>query len=159
MTTTTGPVATGFAGGARAWLGFAGRGVLLGIGGTAGFLLVFAIGWPWLRAATEVRIDAQQRAARLSPRDIEVGPVRLQRHRLLWFSGTLTNRGSQTARRIDYEVRFRRGGAVVDVCAAGSEERLEPGRTRWFEVGCGPPGAPVAEHDDFEVVVLATDSL
>jgi hypothetical protein len=141
------------------WFGFAGRGLLLGAGFTAGFLLVFGAGWPWLHASTEVRSDAQRRAAQVSRREIEVGPVRVHRGALLWFSATLTNRGSQTAHRIHYQARFHRDGTVVDICDAGSEEMLHAGQTRLVEFGCGRPGEPVAEHDGFEVVVLATDWL
>jgi len=142
----------------RQFLALLGRGLVLGVGFTAGFLLVFGAAWPSVSASTRERTNALVVAARVPTSDIVVADiVRRPTPRGFAIFGSLTNRGDKVARRVEFEIRLSRAGEVVDVCASHFEDMVMPGTTRYILLSCGAEDSPPMEHDGFDLAVTSTD--
>jgi hypothetical protein len=70
-----------------------------------------------------------------------------------YFTGTVENQGSQTARSVEVEVDLFSGGKFVDQYTSYLSGSLPSASSRYFKVACGCKDSPPASHDSFKVEV------
>jgi hypothetical protein len=70
-----------------------------------------------------------------------------------YFTGTVENHGSQTARSVEVEVDLFAGGKFVDQYTSYLSGSLPSAGSRYFKVACGCKDSPPASHDSFKVEV------